>query len=107
MIPSRCRQRQDAPPPCPNLRTSSSCDRPQVTGHSAHVAFRAEVHYPWHPARGSEIAVLYRERRGGEEVFVCVIAEDAGGGDRGVDVRQSRLFVDDPRRAPGLDRRLA
>jgi len=36
------------------------------------------VHYRWHPARGAEIEVHYRERRGGEEVYVCTVAQDAG-----------------------------
>lgn len=50
----------------------------QVAGHSTHVAFRSEVHYPWHPARGVEIEVHYREKRGGEDVYVCTIADDTG-----------------------------
>jgi len=47
--------------------------RRQFEGHSAHVAFRVEVHYPWHAAYGREVDVHYREKRGGEEVFVCTL----------------------------------
>lgn len=57
-------------------RTAMLADPSQAPGHSAHVAFRAKVHYPWHPARGSEVEVRYREKRGGEEVFFCPNADD-------------------------------
>ena len=60
-----------------SARRESSSVRGQFEGHSAHVAFRAEVHYPWHPAHGSEIDVHYREKRGGEEVFVCTLPNAA------------------------------
>ncbi len=49
----------------------------QLEGHSAHGTFRAEVHHPWHPACGTTIDIQYREKRGGEEVFVCSIPHDA------------------------------
>lgn len=60
---------------CPR-RASSSC-RPQFEAHSAHVLFRAVVHYPWHPAHGSTIDVHYREKRGGEDVLVCTLPNAA------------------------------
>lgn len=40
---------------------------------SAHVAFRAGVHYRWPPAHGRTSDVHYRDKRGGEEVFVCTL----------------------------------
>ena len=44
---------------------------------SARVAFRAKVHDRWHPAHGSTIGIHYREKRRGEEVFVCTL-QNAG-----------------------------
>jgi hypothetical protein len=56
---------------------SDFSDRGQFEVHSAHVAFRAEVHHRSHPAYGAAIDVLYREKRGSGEVFVCTIADEA------------------------------
>jgi len=36
------------------------------------------VHYAWHPAFGSEVDVLYREARRGEDVHVCVRPDGSG-----------------------------
>jgi hypothetical protein len=34
--------------------------------------------YPWHSAFDTEIDVAYEERRRGERVYVCVLANDSG-----------------------------
>jgi hypothetical protein len=36
------------------------------------------VLYPWHPAFGSDIDVLYEEQRRGETVCVCLLSNDSG-----------------------------
>lgn len=55
------------------------CGRQQGRSHSAHVAFRARVHYQFHPAFGRDLEVQYREERRGEIVFVCAIADGTWG----------------------------
>ena len=50
----------------------------EVPVHSAHVAFRARVHYPWHPSFGRDLDVLYRESRRGEAVHVCLMPDGTG-----------------------------
>jgi len=51
--------------------------RLRVPVHSAHVAFHARVHYPWHAAFGGEIEVLYEELRRDERVYVCMRPNDS------------------------------
>jgi hypothetical protein len=59
------------PAPIRELRTSP------IQCYSAHVPFRARLHYPWHPACGTDVDVQYREvRRGGEVVLICRVADD-------------------------------
>jgi CubicO group peptidase (beta-lactamase class C family) len=51
-------------------RRENSSFRGQVSAHYAHIAFRAQVHYPWYPAKGVEVTVHYREKRGGQQALV-------------------------------------
>jgi hypothetical protein len=34
--------------------------------------------YPWHPAFGTDVDVLYEEQRRGEIVYVCLLPDDTG-----------------------------
>lgn len=54
---------------------SERCGPLQNPVYSAHVGSRAQVYYPWHPAFGRIVPVLYRERRRGEEVAICEMAD--------------------------------
>jgi hypothetical protein len=72
-----CRTQRPLQCHAPTWTLRSFSARRQVPGHSAHFAFGAWVHYPWHPAQGQEIVIHYREKRAGEEVFVCTVADEA------------------------------
>jgi hypothetical protein len=35
------------------------------------------VHSSWHPARSSDVAIGYRERRGNDEIVVFAVSDEA------------------------------